>query len=858
MSKKVKRLVSQFKPSNYNLNIQIDRENLSFKGTVTISGSKLGRPSHRLSFHQKELRIISAKIIHRTKSGDTQFSVDRINRHKTHYEVRLHTNESMPSGQYTVTMEFEGRIAKTMLGIYACDFKYDGKDKLLIATQFESHHAREAFPCIDEPEAKATFDLSISTPWDETVLSNTFAKSKSKNGKLYTTTFETTPIMSPYLLAFVTGEMHSVEDKTKSGTPVRSWSSIAIPKKMLSYSVDEAVKILEFFEKYFGVRYPLKKYDQVALPDFDAGAMENWGMSTFREIALLADPDNRSISNEQYVSLVIAHELSHQWFGNLVTMKWWDDIWLNESFAALMEHLPLSIIHPEWNQWELYTASDVVVTTMRDVYADIQPIVVDVTDPDLIETLFDPSIVYAKGARLLKMLREYIGDDAFAKGLNNYFKKHAYQNTSREDLWSALSETSGKDISELMTPWLVQPGLPVVHATQQGDTLRVEQKRFLLDENTNHSLWPIPLLANTMTTPDVAAERNESIKLESKLPVLINKYGSGHFITHYADSLHHAALAQELSNGKLAAESRINIFNDMLLLARHGDISLTEPLYLAANCKQESRDSVWGLIARCIGSAVHLTEGDETSDKLIKKLKVEMARDWHNKLGWEDAPDDDPNTKQLRHTMISLMVSGEDKMTIETALGHYKHAKSPGDLPAETRATILGVAVRHGDKSVVDHLLRTYPDGTPDTQLDITLALAHTKSNNIAKHVLSKALGEGGLARPQDIIRWLAVFLRNYYTREAAWDFVSERWDWIESVMGGSKNFDYLPTIMASIVNTDEWSKRYHDLYVPKSHIKALKHNIHLGLAEIKSRVAWRKRDEQAIREWLAANVKAQ
>ncbi|MBI5357680.1 hypothetical protein HZB74_02425 [Candidatus Saccharibacteria bacterium] len=463
MSKKVKRLYEGFKPENYDLEINLDKKNKSFTGKVKISGQKTGRPSKRITFHQKDLKFTNAKIIRHDKTDEQEIKVSRINTHNKLHEVRLHSDSLIYPGKYDVVIEFSGKITDIMVGLYPCYFESDGKKDWLIASQFESHHAREAFPCIDEPEAKATFNLTLITDKKDKVLSNTPVKKQAeiKSSKLKTE-FETTPVMSSYLLAFVAGDIHCVEEKTKDGVIVRSWASAAQPKEFLNFANEEAIKILEFYIDYFQTPFPLKKLDQVALPDFEVGAMENWGLITYREAAMLADPKNRSISTEQHVAMVISHELSHQWFGNLVTMKWWDDLWLNESFASIVEHIALDNLHPDWHQWEAFTSYDVIVSSNRDVYLDVQPVSLDINHPDEIHTIFDGAIVYAKGARLLKMLFDYIGEDAMRKGLKNYFKKHAYKNTVRDDLWHELSEASGKDINQLMTPWLIKSGRIIV------------------------------------------------------------------------------------------------------------------------------------------------------------------------------------------------------------------------------------------------------------------------------------------------------------------------------------------------------------------------------------------------------------
>lgn len=857
MTKRATRLFNHFQPKHYDLKLNLDNQELKFDGRVTIIGKKTGRPSRRLTFHQKDLQIHSATITRHDKQGDQIIQVERINRHASFYEVRLHTTQNLLPGEYTVELGFGGDITQNMQGIYPCEFKHGGVSKRLIATQFESHHAREAFPCIDEPEAKATFQLELETEAGLTVLSNTPIESQSDKQNRQVIRFEPTPRMSTYLLAFVYGEMHSVEATTKQGTLVRSWSTVAQAKSHLQYSVDEAVRCLEFFSEYFSTPYPLPKCDQVALPDFDAGAMENWGLITYREMALLADPGNRSVSSEQYISLVVAHELSHQWFGNLVTMKWWDDLWLNESFASLMEHIALDRIHPDWQQWENYTASDVISTTTRDVYKDIQPVGVDVTDPDLIETLFDPGIVYAKGGRLLKMLRDYIGDEAFTKGLRAYFKKHAYGNAERQDLWSALSAASSHDLVGLMSAWISQPGMPLLEVDQQGSSLDISQARFLLDGEPDGTVWPVPLLASQKVTPELIDQASTRVTAPDKQYVVLNHQASGHFFTLYKQADHRHFLQQLLQNRELTAASRINLLNDAFMLARKGLYSLTDCLDMIKSSQSEDRDAVWSFISRIIGSAAHLTEGDKQAEGRLHQLRLYLAASQYDKLGWDDEPQDDLNTKQLRHTIVAYMLMGEHQPAIDEAKQRYQAVAAVADIQAELRSTILSAVVRHGDSAVINRLMEAYPEATADVQFDITGALASTRDPKLAAAILQRALGGDGFVRNQDIMRWLVGFLRNYHTRQVAWDYIVGNWSWIENSIGESKSFDYLPIYCAGSFNTSQWQNRFHRFFGPKADDKRLQRNIAVGSADIQARVDWRERDGAMIKDWLTRELKA-
>jgi aminopeptidase N len=852
MPKKVTRLYEQFQPEHYDLKLDVDRDAMTFSGTVTIRGKKVGRPSSRITLHQKELKITSAKIVKHDKKGDQEVKVSRINLQKSFDEVRLHTSKEAYAGTYTVTLEFSGKITGPMHGIYPCYFKHDGIDKKLIATQFESHHAREAFPCIDEPEAKATFDLTLVTPSNETALSNTPIKSeKTKDGKQITS-FETSPKMSTYLLAFVFGEMHGVTGKTKDGTLVRSWATVAQPTSHLTYANDEAIKILEFFVDYFQTPFPLPKLDQVALPDFESLAMENWGLITYREVGLLADPKNRSISGEQLITLVIAHEISHQWFGNLVTMNWWDDLWLNESFASIMENIAPDRLHPDWEQWEDFATGRVLSCSHRDIYKDVQSVSVVVKHPDEISTLFDPAIVYAKGARLINMLHDYVGEDTFRDGLKQYFEKHAYANTERTDLWKSLAQSSKKGIEHLMTPWIEQSGTPLVRVMRVGNNLELSQQRFLLDGEDKSTLWPIPLLANVPLEPEIFEGRTLSIPYDGKEMPIFNIHGNGHFIVSYDDKSVQKQLRQHVIDRSVDAINRINLLNDMLLLSRAGEYDLTDMLELIRQSGEEPRDAVWSMFGRIVAQSQLLTDGDEAIEKQLRLYRQILAKHWYEKLGWTDEPEDDPNTKHLRSTALSLSVAGENKDALDTALKMYASAGSVEKLPAEQRALITGVAVRFGKPAYIDQLMKEYASSpNPDVQESIAVALCSTRDPAVAKRLIGWGMDKGGVIRQQDIAHWFAYLMRNYRTRELAWQWLTSSWGDLHTLFGGGKHMEYFIWYSSGPLSTPAWQKKFTEFFEPKLSEPASKRNIQIALGEIAARVAWRQREEPQLRAYF-------
>ena len=847
----MKRLIEQFVPENYKLDINIDPKKMTFSGTVIVKGKKVGRPSQRITFHQKGLSISTATLTKHDKNGDEEITLDRTNKHETLHELRLHSKSMLYPGNYTAKISFEGKITDNMHGLYPCYFKHDGQDKFILATQFESHHAREVFPCIDEPEAKATFDLTLTTPDDGGHLSNMLETNVSKNKGLKTSTFETTPIMSTYLLAFAYGEVHHIEAKTKNDVLVRIFGHIGHSKDLFKFALKEAVDILEFYEDYFKTPFPLKKCDHIALPDFDVGAMENWGLITYRESALLTDSNNRSIPSEQYVANVISHELSHQWFGNLVTMKWWDDLWLNESFASLVEHMPLDKLHPDWHQWETYTAYDVISSSNRDIYKDVQSVGVDVNHPDEIHTLFDGAIVYSKGGRLLKMMREYIGDDVFRLATQQYFKDHAYKNTSREDLWQAMSNASKKDISKLMTPWLVQSGMPVLAVDEGKDKTKrkVTQSRFVFDKDDDTQSWPTPLLPLNEVSPQILEKDAVEIDLtDDSKPFMLNKNGSGHFVVQYKNKDDLINISSLMRSQKIPSEARINVLNDQLLLTRRGDISLDEVLTTVSKMNDEPRDAVWDMIGRAIGFASGMGEKNKTIEDGIKELKYKLAENNYKKLGWEDKESDDPNTRGLRATMIGFMLSSENQETIDFVLDYFDKT-SVDKIPADRRAQVFSTIVKHGNNNKnIDMLIDLHKESQePDMLQSITAGLCSTKDPVQAKRILDEGLGDGGFVKPQDYFRWYLYMVRNKHVHDVAWDWLVQNWDYLYKKLADSKALDYFVTFSAGSVYTKERQKKFHDFFDSKTDIISLSRPIKVATSDIEARIAWRDRDLKKV-----------
>jgi aminopeptidase N len=855
MSKHVTRLYDQFQPNSYELFLQPNKDKMTFTGRVTVTGKKVGRPSQRLTFHQKGLTCTSATIVKHDKQGDKTVEVSRINKQDSLNELRLHTDEKLYPGNYSITMEFGSVITKGMTGLYPCFFTADGKDQSLLATQFESHHAREVFPCIDEPEAKATFDLSLTAPMGEIVLGNTPIKSSGELDGKQLVHFVTTPKMSVYLLAFVIGNLHAKHTQTKRGTAVSTWATVAQPIESLSYALEVAKGSIEFFEDYFGVPYPLAKADHVALPDFSSGAMENWGLITYRERVMLAYPGDTSQSIKETIALVIAHETSHQWFGNLVTMRWWNDLWLNESFANMMEYQAVDALYPDWQVWDTFVAQEGLSSLRRDATPGVQSVRTAVNHPDEISTLFDPSIVYAKGGRLLYMLKTYIGEDAFRSGLSDYFNKHAYGNTEGSDLWAALSKASGKDVGAFMNPWLERPGFPVISVSQTDDKLTISQTHF--SDNPAKAdpdrLWPVPLFASEAAVPALLQKQQETVTLKTNDIGLINTTASGHYLVNYTEPAQLAEVTKQIKSGKLSVAARLMALNDSSMLARAGHQTYAAVLTLLAAYADETSEPVWDIMSVVIGELRRFVDYDAALEGSIKAAVQALVASEYIRLGWDEIVGESAADQKQRATILGLGAYAEDPEIVKTALAKFEAAKKTGpvSLPSELRAIIYSVPVKMNIDGAVDYLIQQHDKtSNSDLQSDIAAALTTTREINVAERLLTR-IKDAKLIKPQDADRWLVYLIRNRFVGDTAWQWMVDNWGWLEETYSQDKSYDYLPRYAASACNTSAAAERFQAFFEPKQDQITLQRNILMGIEEITNRVAWLERDLPAVQAYF-------
>ena len=827
---KVPRLLDTFTPNHYNLTLDLTRaEEKEFSGTVIISGDST---SESISLHSKGLTIQSATIDN--QPADVSFG--------EFDELRL-SQPNLKDGNHTIHIIFSGNITDAMHGLYPCYFTHDGVKKQLFATQFESHHAREVFPCVDEPAAKAEYDLTLVTRTGITVLGNMPVKSEEENDDSLTTTFEKTPRMSSYLLAFVIGELHKKTARTKSGVEVNVWATPAQNENTLDFALDIATRSIDFYDEYFGVKYPLPKSDHVALPDFSSGAMENWGLITYRESCLLADPELTPESSRRFIATVIAHELSHQWFGNLVTMNWWNDLWLNESFANMMEYVAIDALHPEWRMWEDFATNEVTAALRRDSLDGVQSVQADVNHPDEISTLFDPAIVYAKGGRLLVMVRKLIGEEAFRAGLKSYFEKFAYKNTVGNDLWQELESASGQPIVNLMNAWISQPGLPVVSVSNSHDAAILSQERFFIGEHQpSDALWPIPLFANQPLDVKILNQKETTVSIEK--PLQLNCGLSAHFITKYDKSTREYLLKNIT---ELPTLDKICILQDATILARAGFENSASLLPLALSLKTETNEKVFGMAAGALTELRKFVDDNDAARDSLKKISGEFAHATFKELDWDEKAGESDDDRERRTTALSLMIYSEDKEVLNEAKTRFDSNKLE-DLPTEIRALIISANVRHFETTeMIDNLFAAYKN-TPsnDLQNDIAIGLTSTKNPETAEKILAN-IKDSNIIRPQDASRWFVYLIRTRESRQIAWNWLKENWAWVEEKFGDDKSYDdFIRYAATALLTTDELDD-FRQFFEPMENIPALTRTIKLGITEIKARTELIEQDKADV-----------
>lgn len=832
----VSHLYDLFQPKHYQIYLDINREKKTFTGVTKISGNASQK---EITLHQKFLNILEVKV----NGNSTDFKFD---------DNSETVSFSVPNtGDLNLEVSYSAKLTDSMMGIYPSYYEVDGVKKQLIGTQFETTFARQAFPSIDEPVAKATFDLAIKFDEHEgeTVLSN-MPEVKTENGVHY---FDTTVRMSTYLVAFAFGELQSKFTETKSGVKIGVFSTKAHAEKELDFALDIAKRSIEFYEDYYQTPYPLPHSWQLALPDFSAGAMENWGLVTYREAYLLLNPDNTSLDTKRIVATVIAHELAHQWFGDLVTMKWWDDLWLNESFANMMEYVAIDALQPDWNIWELFQTSEAPQALQRDATDGVQSVHVEVKDPAEIDSLFDPAIVYAKGSRLLVMVRALIGDDALRSGLKAYFKSHKYNNAVGSDLWKALGEASNLDIGSIMNSWLEQPGYPVLNVNVKNGHLVVEQNQFFIGEGTEvDRLWQVPLHADFAQAPKLLTQKEldlgdyQELRKVADKPLRFNVGNTSHVVVNYSPELLEDIL---VNSQNLTHIDKLQLLQDLRLLADSGLTSYSKVIPLLKEFSNSDSAIVNETLYSIVNNLKFFVTPYSTDETNLKKFVNTLSADQVQRLSWLPKDTDSNDDQLVRPLVLNAALYAENPSAESEAHEIFTQNQDKLlSLSSDIRALVLQNEVKNYNSSqLFESLLEDYRKTSDSSyKQDILFALTSTKNADQIQQIVSY-FEDADTIKPQDLRTWYFRTLSNNLGEQAAWDWIRNEWQWLEDTVGGDMEFTSYITVTARALHTEPRLVEFKDFFEPKLNTPGLTREIVMDTKVIESRVAMIERERDHV-----------
>ena len=851
------RLPQNVRPLKYNISLEPDLETFTFAGVMHID-LEINTPTNRVVMNAAELDINSA-LIHQENQTMNSSSVSLDEEAET---VTFEFRNPLLPGRATINIEFNGTLNENLCGFYRSKYTLpDGTERYMATTQFEAVDARRAFPCFDEPAQKAVFDLTLIVPKDRTAISNMPVYEEILVGECKKmVVFETTPVMPTYLLAFVVADLEYIETTTKNGTLMRVFATPG-NKERCEFALEVSTKALEYFEDYFGIPYPLPKMDLAAIPDFEPGAMENWGLVTFREVALLFDPEQSSKSMKQRIVGIIAHELAHQWFGNLVTMEWWNDLWLNESFATLMGSKATDYLFPEWKEWEQFYVHGTVPGLSLDALETSHPIEADIKNPKDISQLFD-AISYSKGASVLRMLEDFLGQDAFRRGVNKYLSRHAHGNAQTEDLWNALESESDKPVGKIMDTWTKQVGFPVVEASMSsrefGSDLLLKQRKFVypgVHTENNESPWQIPInieaFSGTWETSTLLTSDKEKIPFiaPDDMWLKLNSGQTGFYRVMYSppmlEMLYPAIAAMSLS-----AIDRLGIASDLRALSNACMIPYAQYLEAAENYINETEYTIWVELAAGFSRAATLLR-----DELYYKDFAEHARKFFmpiaEKMGWDPDSDEDDLAPMLRSLALAGVARYQDKGTIEEAKQRFELlVANPQSVNPDLRNVVCTIAAKNGNIGTHRALLRLYRNAElKEEQLCYLNAMGSFRSKTILQKVLEFSLSKD--VRHENSASVIVSVAQNPEGRDLAWEFFKDNHEKLHEIFGQSMFM--LARIMEGVISgfTTQEKKEEIEAFFDDHPFPEASMAIAQSLERITVNIAWFDRNRDEVGRWL-------
>jgi puromycin-sensitive aminopeptidase len=758
----------------------------------------------------------------------------------------------IPAGKVKLTVVFKGILNDKMRGFYRSKYTVLGAEHHMATTQFEATDARRAFPCFDEPSQKAVFHVSLVVPKGKTAISNTLPVSVEEHeGGFQVIRFSPTPKMSTYLLAFIVGDFEYIEAKSKSKVQVRVFTTPG-KKHQAKFALECAVKTLDYYEEYFDIKYPLPVLDMIAIPDFASGAMENWGAITYRESALLVDEEHSSTSNKQWVALVIAHELAHQWFGNLVTMEWWTHLWLNEGFASYIEYLAVDKMFPKWDIWTQFCTNDLGVALRLDSLHHTHPIEIPVRHPDEIGEIFD-EVSYSKGASVIRMLADYLGEKNFRDGLRYYLKKHSYKNTETVHLWEAFEKISKRPVEGLMKNWTSRPGYPVITVNERNGKIHLSQSRFFLSPISkgkvkDNTVWQVPVPIGTRHGEEkILLGSKRTTILAKKDWVKLNIGESSFFRTAYSKELLDK-LREPVLNKKLTPRDRLGIVRDLFALSEAGTIPTTDALEFLTAYKNEDNYTVW----------VEIATGFARLEQLLAKTKMLAPLNLHilrlfsplvDKLGWEKRESDTHADGLLRSLTISRSGRSGDKKVIMEARKKFGLMQKGKHVNPDLRGAIYSIVATWGGLKEYKVLTEKYKkEALHEEKNRIGNALGEFADEKLLRLVPGFALSEH--VRIQDTMSILSSLAANPFGRDIWFNSVKSNWPAFVSRYGDGGHS--LGRLIKAISASPEQKhfKTFKDFF-SKNAAPGAKRAIEQVLERMAGNIAWLERDKKALSKFL-------
>ncbi len=776
-------LPNNVRPDRYALTLEPDLGRFTFAGRVIIDVEIL-RPTAIIVLNAAELEIESCRF---TSSGADMCPETTLDEKA---ETAAFTFDSaLPAGPAKLEIAFTGEINDRLRGFYRSRYTdAQGEERYLATTQFEATDARRAFPCWDEPSLKASFEVTLVVPSELAVVSNTMiADEADEGGGLKRVRFDETPVMSTYLLAFVVGDLKSVERTAEDGALVRVWAT-AGKESQGEFAVETSVKLLSYFNDYFGIPYPLEKLDHVAIPDFAAGAMENWGAVTYREVALLVDPGQTSAQARQRIAAIISHEMAHMWFGDLVTMAWWNDLWLNESFASWIGDKAVDWLFPEWEMWTQFVSGDTNAALGLDGLRSSHPIEQEVKDPAEIGQLFD-AISYSKGGSILRMLEQFLGEATFREGLRRYIARHQYRNAVTRDLWDALGEASGRPVAEMMDSWAQQTGYPVLDVgtapVEGGVELHVSQERFVYERLVDpgaaeDTVWHVPVTV-AASGGEAASTLVDSPQASIRLPegagegwIKVNPDQVGFYRVNYT-SAGWERLRPAVEGMEVSAIDRLGLQDDAFALARAGYLPVTQFLSLARSYVNETNAIVWGDLSANFG-LLDLLVSDEPFYGSFSEMMREVYGPAGERVGWQARPEERELDAIMRSTILGQLGKYDDEATLDTAWSLFTgYVDDPASVHPDIRGVVFNLAAKQGDESTCRAIWELHDRAsTEEEKMRLLMSLGRFQETGLLSETLDRSLSDR--VRYHDTIQVIASVAGNRMGRDMAWEFVKESW----------------------------------------------------------------------------------